>query len=180
MQTFLPYTSFFKVAGILDNKRLNKQIVEAWQILTDRVPNKNHPACLMWKNNKGTLALYIKVLCREYTKRFDRVHSIQEKINDLESYTAFKDKDIFFLSNDPERTRIFCMSHKVNLLRKNFTYYREKFGIKTDSYEFLNEYTEGYFWPISHGETSKKHSLGWVEYYRIHPYEDTYAINSII
>lgn len=178
MQTFLPYLSFTKVANILDNKRLNKQIVEAWQILTDRVPNKNHPACLMWKNNKGTLIIYIKRLCKEYTERFDKVHAVQEKINELDT-TPYHDKDIFFISNDSERANILCMSHKVNLLRKNFTYYREKFGIETDSCEFLNEYPEGYFWPISHGEISGKHSLGWVNYYRKHLY-NTHAISSII
>ena len=52
MQTFLPYRSFSFSAGILDSRRLNKQIVEAYQIITGRVPNKNHPACLMWKGHE--------------------------------------------------------------------------------------------------------------------------------
>lgn len=32
MQTFLPTPDFLETAKILDNKRLNKQIVEAYQI----------------------------------------------------------------------------------------------------------------------------------------------------
>lgn len=47
MQTFLPYPNFTASAATLDDRRLNKQVVEAWQILTGRVPNRNHPACLM-------------------------------------------------------------------------------------------------------------------------------------
>lgn len=49
MQTFLPVPDFLETAKILDNKRLNKQIVEAYQIFSGRVPTKNHPACLMWE-----------------------------------------------------------------------------------------------------------------------------------
>jgi hypothetical protein len=33
MQTFMPYSDFEKTARCLDNKRLGKQRVEAWQIL---------------------------------------------------------------------------------------------------------------------------------------------------
>jgi len=33
MQTFLPYKDYNQCAEILDNKRLNKQILESYQIL---------------------------------------------------------------------------------------------------------------------------------------------------
>jgi len=33
MQTFLPYKDYVQCAEILDNKRLNKQILESYQIL---------------------------------------------------------------------------------------------------------------------------------------------------
>ena len=33
MQTFLPHSTFIKCAHALDNKRLNKQILEGYQIL---------------------------------------------------------------------------------------------------------------------------------------------------
>lgn len=43
MQTFLPSPIFAESARILDYRRLNKQIVEGYQILSGRVPNANHP-----------------------------------------------------------------------------------------------------------------------------------------
>lgn len=55
MQTFLPYTNTLDAARALDNKRLNKQILECYQILnvlSGRSKGngwKNHPAVLMWK-----------------------------------------------------------------------------------------------------------------------------------
>ena len=57
MQTFLPYPDFAKSAACLDNKRLNKQIVECYQILraiTDPTYGwQNHPAVNMWRGFKG-------------------------------------------------------------------------------------------------------------------------------
>jgi len=56
MQTFLPYKNYSQCAEILDNKRLNKQILESYQILkvlSGQSPSgawRNHPAVLMWKN----------------------------------------------------------------------------------------------------------------------------------
>jgi hypothetical protein len=61
MQTFLPYKDFKKSAKVLDNKRLGKQRVEAFQILNillGRTKTKgwrNHPAVLMWKGHSNAL-----------------------------------------------------------------------------------------------------------------------------
>lgn len=66
MQTFLPSWSFIHTASILDNRRLNKQIVEAYQIWSGRVPTKNHPACLMWSGYEDALLFYIETLLNEY------------------------------------------------------------------------------------------------------------------
>lgn len=50
MNTFLPYPEFDKSAACLDNKRLGKQRVEAWQIyLTLQTgPTKDCPVCNGW------------------------------------------------------------------------------------------------------------------------------------
>lgn len=48
MRTFLPDTDMYWSVRTLDIKRLVKRIVEAYQIYSGRVPNPNHPACLMW------------------------------------------------------------------------------------------------------------------------------------
>ena len=55
MQTFLPYADFNKSAEVLDNRRLNKQILEGYQILKvlgnpdPRAGWRNHPAVKMWR-----------------------------------------------------------------------------------------------------------------------------------
>jgi len=70
MQTFLPFSSFWRSAKCLDNKRLGKQRVEAMQILTTLSGKnkawKNHPAVKMWKGYENALAEYGIVICEEW------------------------------------------------------------------------------------------------------------------
>lgn len=68
MQTFLPYPSFTLSAICLDNKRLNKQILECDQILNALAPGstsgwRNHPAVKMWRGYEPALLLAIKGAC---------------------------------------------------------------------------------------------------------------------
>ncbi len=55
MQTFLPSANPVTSARLLDSKRLNKQILECYQILNVLSGKskgggwRNHPAVLMWK-----------------------------------------------------------------------------------------------------------------------------------
>lgn len=67
MQTFLPYASFSESAKVLDDKRLNKQIVEAYQILKAiTLPDygwQNHPVVNMWRENELALLSYITWIC---------------------------------------------------------------------------------------------------------------------
>ena len=144
MQTFLPFKNFERSARILDSKRLNKQIVEGFQILEDKVPNENHPICLFWKENKQSLKEYILNFCREYEIRFNRIHSIFYKIR----YNEYKDNKVLII---PE---LMILSHKVNLLRKNYEFYKDKIKLKYG----LNNYPLGYYWPVSKGIKSKKDS----------------------
>ena len=74
MQTFLPYPTFRLSAQSLDNKRLNKQITETYQILKTIFRPKfssspiqrlktglgwvNHPAVAMWRGFEPALYLY--------------------------------------------------------------------------------------------------------------------------
>ena len=69
MQTFLPYSDFRKSLESLDNKRLGKQRVEAYQIISaitgrtrkDGKPYKgwlNHPCSVMWKDYVNALKQY--------------------------------------------------------------------------------------------------------------------------
>lgn len=82
MQTFLPSaTSAQETARVLDNKRLNKQALEAWQILmvltkldpqgNDREPRgwANHPAVKMWRGYEYGLYLYTMAMVEEWKRR---------------------------------------------------------------------------------------------------------------
>ena len=72
MQTFLVYPSFPESAKHLDNKRLNKQFLEARQILKTLISGggwANHPAIKMWKNHEGSLLNYCAAISLECDNR---------------------------------------------------------------------------------------------------------------
>ena len=158
MQTFLPFTDYQSCAHVLDNIRLNKQIVEAYQIYTGRVPQNNHPACMMWEDYKPHLLFYIVACLNEYEFRFHKTHAVRENIfgGNHHIYEACKmacDHIQYPLSDD----RIFIfISHMVNLIRKDGIYYGSRlthqlryasfitFGREVD----ISEYPTGYFWPV--------------------------------
>lgn len=110
MQVFMPFRDFRDVAACLDGRRLCKQIVEAYQIISGRLSpsHRNHPAVLMWKPFSGTLSEYIRVLCQEYENRHGRVHLSGKMFSDTGKVWFLKGKEWDLLS----------FSHRVNLLRK--------------------------------------------------------------
>jgi hypothetical protein len=75
MQTFLPFSDYELIAETLDNKRLNKQILEGYQILkilsgaSESGAWRNHPAVLMWKNSEHYLDEYINYMAIEANYR---------------------------------------------------------------------------------------------------------------
>lgn len=153
MQTFLPYLSFVMDATCLDNKRLNKQIVEAWQILTDKVPNLNHPACLMWKDCKWYLQEYALACCSEYNARFEKRHGLTDAIADM----------TFFSKIHPSwcLSPVLHISHRVNLLRKDPVHYDSlrQFLPSLD----LSTYPTGYYWPVEPvGKKAKEDRAAWI------------------
>ena len=73
MQSFLPYPDFVRSAACLDNKRLGKQRVEAWQIL-QAITNPGygwqyHPAVQMWRGHPYSLACYGWHVCDTWVQR---------------------------------------------------------------------------------------------------------------
>ena len=86
MQTFLPYATKRESLDALDNKRLNKQILECYQILNILTGNsksnawRNHPAVLMWEGAEAELYRYAMtaVVLAEYrgikTDKIGRAH----------------------------------------------------------------------------------------------------------
>jgi len=76
MNTFLPYPDIIKSVQCLDNKRLGKQRVEAYQILRVLAGLtkgwRNHPAVKIWRGYEDALALYGLSCCAEWIKRGHR------------------------------------------------------------------------------------------------------------
>lgn len=157
MQTFLPYTDFTKSARVLDSKRLNKQIVEAYQLLTSKLSNLNHPAYLMWEHSKNTLKDYTLEFCKEYTLRFNRTHKVYENIIDLE----FSDESLCFLNDPKYDIDLFTLTHRVNLVRKDPDFYGCKFK---ELLADIDKYPKGYYWPICKGFTSILDTNNWLKF----------------
>lgn len=140
MQTFLPYSDFGKSARCLDNKRLGKQRVEAYQILRVLVGVsegwRNHPAVKMWTGYEWALWSYGQDICIEWIRRGFK-DTLLGKIEWMEGYKvidATRFKKPTWVGNEA-----FHASHRSNLLRKDPIHYG-KFGwTEPDSLP--------YFWP---------------------------------
>lgn len=119
MQTFLPYPNLSKSLKVLDNKRLGKQRVEAFQILnillkrTKSKAWKNHPAVKMWSGYENALKHYLNKAIKLWVSKGYKNNMKLEVI---------KGKIIL-----PEwfGNPMFHASHRSNLLRKNKTYYKK-------------------------------------------------------
>lgn len=131
MQTFLPYASFSRSASVLDDKRLGKQRVEAYQILKAlTVPGygwQAHPAVLQWRGYEQALVVYAFYICAEWQDRGFR-DTMQDKIFKDFSLAVGGGKVEFQQScrmppwlGNPKYHR----SHRSNLLRKNPQHYRK-------------------------------------------------------
>ena len=123
MQTFLPYPNIEKSLKVLDNQRLGKQRVEAYQILnilTGRTKTKgwrNHPAVKMWKGHVNALKLYFNKSVEEWVSRGYKNNMKLERIRGRIVFPKWFEN------------RKFHSSHRSNLLRKDKKHYG-KFGWK--------------------------------------------------
>ena len=131
MQTFLPYESFVESAKCLDNKRLNKQGVEALQILNTLTGKsqgwKNHPAVKMWKGHEYSLCRYGIVMRREWMDR-NYNDTCLPKFLRWENILAHNNAyGIYKINGDPPwlGDKAFHSSHKASLLSKNFEWYSQ-------------------------------------------------------
>ena len=130
MQTFLPYKDFQKSAEALDNKRLNKQILEGYQILNvlsnddPRAGWRNHPAVKMWRGHEKALLEYVMTCVREADKRGIKTENNVANIKAL----ALKKMDAWgdglpMWYHDFEKSHRVVATHKANLYRKDPVYY---------------------------------------------------------
>lgn len=121
MQTFLPYPDFKLSALCLDNKRLGKQRVEAFQLLNvllDRTTSKgwrNHPATKMWKGYEPCLQHYFNVMLETWIERGFNNTMKREVL-------ATTPTPPIWLGNED-----FHRSHRSNLLRKDWDHYSKFF-----------------------------------------------------
>jgi hypothetical protein len=162
VQTFVPLTdSFDDIAKVLDNKRLNKQALEGWQILMNllqldpqgehRVSKgwSNHPAVKMWKGHEVALYLYVEAMVKEWKRR-----GYKSTIGDKAKATIGRAISLGLISevsSVPGWISSFstfskvASSHRLALLSKDYEWYSqfkwpEDVGIRPDTYEYV--------WPV--------------------------------
>ena len=138
MQTFLPYSDFWKSAQCLDDKRLNNQINEAKiiiRILLGELSNsrwKSHPAVKMWKGYENILIDYHDICLWQWV--FHRMK------NNSRDFLYFIDNKSFsepsWLGNEQ-----FHSSHRSNLLRKDPIWYGQ--------FKWKEPNDLPYFWPVN-------------------------------
>lgn len=106
----------------LDNKRLGKQRVEAFQILKANLGLtqgwRNHPAAIMWRGYEGSLCEYTLAVCDEWTGRGYQ-DSIKAQVIQIMGNLPKESFATPWWLGIPE----FHESHQSNLRRKNPIYY---------------------------------------------------------
>lgn len=156
MQTFLTDKSFKQTASSLDDRRLNKQRVETFQIYNaargirlDTKGNyvgpaigwRNHPAVRMWRGHESLLCIYGYRICLECDHR-----GIADHAGLSEFFRARMHKHEYIVPSwwaDPLQRDKLTFTHRCNLVRKDPEFYRPKFPDVPDNYEDI-----AYWWPL--------------------------------
>ena len=132
----MPDSDYEGSAKSLDNKRLGKQRVEAYQILNALTGKSNgwvhHPATRMWRGYEWQLANYGLAICHEWIARgFSDSLAVEFKM---------------FMANNPKcmkpwwvNNRALQLTHQSNLLRKDWEFYSQQFRVPDDL---------PYLWPL--------------------------------
>lgn len=150
MQIFLPYADMRKSLQSLDNKRLGKQRVETYQIISaitqrpklDGTPYKgwlNHPCTIMWKNHVPALKMYLNYSIAEWiTRGFNNTMQ-------LENYAEDQVVLPRWFGNEK-----FHSSHRANLLKKDPEFYSQ--------YGWTEDPSDPYVWMDRDGKWYEQHS----------------------
>ena len=150
MQIFLPYPDMRKSLQTLDNKRLGKQRVETYQIISailkrpklDGTPYKgwlNHPCTVMWKDYVPALKLYMNFAIAEWIVRgFKNTMHVEQFI---EEHVVIPP----FIGNER-----FHSSHRANLLKKEPEFYNK--------YGWTENPSDPYVWMDVDGKWYEQHS----------------------
>jgi hypothetical protein len=130
MQTFLTSTNTLECAQNLDNKRLNKQILEGYQILNVLSGKsktggwRNHPAVLMWKGYERGLWTYIESMVQVASLRGIKTENNVKNLNALyeQCWDDWGDNHPDFWQDENKVMRIIT-THRANLFNKDPLYY---------------------------------------------------------
>jgi hypothetical protein len=148
MQTFMPYSDPKRVAEVLDDTRLRKQVIEAIQIANCLLGISStgwchHPAVKMWKDNVEYLVYdYTTILLNEQLSRGHNCNTVQQSLNTLKNIvlcTAENRKAPSWMS-----LKEIHLSHRANLLRKMPERYRKFWPNECDDIQN--------YWPTKHLE----------------------------
>jgi len=130
MQTFLTSTNSLECANNLDNKRLNKQILEGYQILnvlsgmSKTGGWRNHPAVLMWKGYERGLWDYVQSMVQIANLRGIKTENNVNNLNALHNqcWEDWGDEHPAFWRDENKVMRIIT-THRANLFKKDPLYY---------------------------------------------------------
>lgn len=150
MQTFVPYADFDESAAVLDNKRLNKQLLEGRQIYQILASGKtkggwvNHPATRMWRNHDNAFFSYLEAIKDECVRRGIQVDNNWAAITHTHEWNYFRGTG-FTLPDWWGDERIH-LSHRQNLYQKDPSWYGDF------AYDFSLDKSRccdrcNYFWP---------------------------------
>ncbi len=128
MQTFLVHHDFDVSMSYLDNKRLNKQLLESRQLLSimarkskgeKKVAWAHHPAVMSWEGHEQFFMSYIQANVDECQKRGIKTDKNVEAIGQI-WYDNFKDDSLtipWWFEDRRALDRVIS-SHQANLYRK--------------------------------------------------------------
>ena len=150
MQVFMPWPGFEASARATDTRRLQKGIVEAYQILRTALGEsegwKSHPAVKMWAAHPGPLAGCAIEMAVVWRERGGGTSKAVDGILELERRHCL---DIQAAKPWAAHSRAFCLSHQLNLARKRPELYGRLFKMTAAEVELAM--TEPYLWPVAPG-----------------------------
>ena len=143
MQTFLPEMNYLDSLQALDNRRLGKQRVEAYQILRTLCGEsdgwKNHPAVKMWRGHERALLVYARQSCFQWKNRGFK-DTLLSKLEELEAKYYPVEPGTVLFNYPPWYDEDFCESHRSNLIRKFPKHYRALWPDTPDNLPYI--------WPV--------------------------------
>lgn len=139
MQTFVPYPDSELSASLLDDRRLNKQRVETFQILRaitdDTYGWQRHPAVEMWRGHVGALRVYGLAMCDVWSARGGNDNA--DLRGRIAAFDSADESSPAWWGDD----RVHA-SHRGNLIRKDAGWYGR----------FWDDEPCPYFWPLQHSD----------------------------